>query len=120
MVHYCENANCGLPFSRNTKKEKYCHKCRRSGAAYYTPAETVTKVCPICETEFQTNYSRKVYCSKRCRELADTRGNPEVIKKCEYCAKKFTATDTRQKYCGKTCYSLAKAKRSKKNGHDND
>lgn len=118
MIHTCENTDCNLPFHRLTKKEKYCQRCRRSGVAYYKPADTIVKKCPTCSESFKTNYSRKVYCSKQCREAADTRGNPEVTKKCEYCGTAFKTTDTRKKYCGTEHYLKAKALRSNSNGND--
>ena len=120
MVHYCENVECGLPFYRLTQKEKYCHKCRRSGLAYYKPTPTVTKVCPVCKRKFETNNSRKIYCSAKCREEADTRGNKPIVKTCLVCSEQFKTTDTRRKYCSKECYKAAKAQRSKKNGTDSN
>ena len=116
MIHLCENTDCGLPFYGLTKKEKYCHRCRRSGVAYYKPADILVKQCPICAKSFETNYSRKVYCSHPCREAADTRGNPEVTRRCDYCGDTFEATDTRRKYCSALHYIEAKALRSKNNG----
>lgn len=119
MVHKCENVDCRLPFYRLTKKEKYCHRCRKSGAAYYKPAPTLEKECPGCGESFKTSHSKKIYCSQICRETADTRGNPEVTKKCKYCGKGFRTSDTRRTYCGDPCYRAAKALRSKNGTNHN-
>ena len=120
MVHYCQNEKCGLPFHALTQKEKFCHKCRRTGVAYYTPAPTLDRKCPTCGKSFATNHSKKIYCSQTCREAADIRGNKEMIKVCKQCGIKFETTDTRKKYCSKSCYIEAKALRSKRNGNDHD
>lgn len=120
MVHYCENPNCGLPFNRLTKKEKFCHKCRKTGEAYYRKIKPIEKTCIVCGTKFVSHYSRKVYCSKECREAADTRGNAPILKECEFCGTEFKTTDSRKRYCSKNCYRNAKKMRSKKNADDND
>lgn len=114
MVTRCKNKKCNLPFTRLTKNQKYCPKCRANGEAYYTQKDKEEKECKTCGNIFLTNKALKVYCCKACREAADKRYKKLHIKICEWCGVQFETTDSRKKYHSKDCYIKAKANRSTK------
>jgi hypothetical protein len=114
MIKYCKNDDCGLPFNALTAREKFCGKCRRTGAAYYKKKLAVIKTCPVCKEKFETHRSNKKYCSAFCREEADTRGGKEIRVICKHCAVGFLTTNKNRRYCSKQHYIAAKALRSKK------
>ncbi|MBQ4528954.1 MAG: hypothetical protein II998_12880 [Clostridia bacterium] len=64
----------------------------------------VKKVCPYCKCSFNSRKNAKVFCRKRCAELAKKR----VLKEnkshmCQWCAKKFRSPEYRRKFCSESC-----------------
>lgn len=85
-------------------------------------------ICPICKREFFTSRSRKIYCSKDCRDKAQHKRNYKHIlseyrirkslppKKhiCPICKKEFIIPYGNQIYCSKYCRDKAYDKRNYK------
>lgn len=74
------------------------------------------RVCKECGKPFETNHSKKIFCSWECqRENAKVRAREyartyqkkyKAAKKCKYCGKDFEAGRGKQ-YCSTECKSKA-------------
>jgi len=60
------------------------------------------RVCKYCGVEFETNYSRKIYCCYEHKER-DRHPKKELTKICPICDKEFKTIYTRQIYCSMKC-----------------
>lgn len=68
------------------------------------------KICPICESEFESKDKRQKYCSKKCKYKAKVNKEKEnrlYSKKCKYCGKVFIG-NKKTKYCSDDCSKKAK------------
>jgi hypothetical protein len=93
---------------------KYCSKkCRIDHeAAYNSNKRRRKKVCVICKSKFN-NVGRKIYCSTKCRNRAQTikdklegrvRAKRLGKRNCKTCGLEFEAYEgKREKYCSKIC-----------------
>lgn len=64
--HGWETAKLKGEARRNTAYKEELKKLRKE-------QRMMTKVCPVCGEEFQTDNPRKVYCSERCKNKAKSR-----------------------------------------------
>jgi len=76
--------------------------------------EKFTRVCPVCDKEFETIYYDKRYCNVKCKNRKNVKSilekNKEkaavkVIDKrfCMYCGKEFETTSHNKKFCTYEC-----------------
>jgi len=71
----------------------------------------MVKTCEICGKEFETGYSFKKYCSKKCRRLSlNARQNLKrqraakvEIHTCQNCGKQFETANKQKVYCSPKC-----------------
>ena len=66
---------CGVKFQSDRRK-MYCSvSCSKkaSNVRCGVTKKQYTKVCPVCNEEFTTVYTRKIYCSDRCLGRAKER-----------------------------------------------
>lgn len=67
------------------------------------------KVCPQCGKEFETNYSKKIYCSNECQIEAKLLKRREAnkaklfLKTCPHCRHEFAPKRVNQIYCSDKC-----------------
>ncbi len=80
IVHNRTCYRCGKPFSTTVNRKIYCDECRtqaaKEGKSVYYAMVTKRKreekkvfekrICPVCGGEFETSYSKKIYCSDKC------------------------------------------------------
>lgn len=74
----------------------------------------MTKQCPVCGKEFETNRNYQKYCSPQCKKEAKRQNNARRYKHknpkliiCPMCKKTFLRTEGNQKYCSPECASEA-------------
>lgn len=77
------------------------------------PKEVLHKVCPCCGRPFETEYSRKIYCSSRCKNKVvqkafNQRKKAELTITCAICGNQFTSTDGRRKCCSPECTAISR------------
>ena len=131
---------CGVKFQSDRRK-MYCSvSCSKkaSNVRCGVTKKQYTKVCPVCNEEFTTVYTRKIYCSDRClgrakerqkhisweehtsklaaekkarlQAKAEQRKQHEEERECVICGKPFTCLETDQR---KTCSSECSSKYAK-------
>lgn len=65
--------------------------------------------CPVCGTEWEKKSLSAIYCSIKCRSLADQKRRKSVVERsCEWCGKAFTTGEYelkkgRGKFCSRAC-----------------
>ncbi len=77
------------------------------------------RVCKECGKEFETNYSRKIYCSYECQrealKIMNRKRVSEFQKKyrntCRWCKTEFRGGRS-QRYCSPDCKAAAREKRA--------
>lgn len=71
------------------------------------------KICLVCNKEFKTNYSFKIYCSVECYRLGHNNKNNFMNRKkifnivCPICKKRFDATNNLKIFCSFKCMNEA-------------
>lgn len=62
-------------------------------------------ICKICNTDFQKNHARQVYCSLECKKTNKNlkRKKQPTITNCVICTKEFVQKRKDNKTCGSTC-----------------
>lgn len=65
----------------------------------------MTKICPVCNNEFKTNISSKIYCSEECKN--NNFYNFEYNKVCKVCKNSFVTKNISNKYCSENCKEIA-------------
>lgn len=75
----------------------------------YKPVEPVNKKCACCGVEFVAHRKNKIYCSRKCRDVAykrskgqDSRLEPRQVK-CVVCGVEFKTTNPSKKTCSENC-----------------
>jgi very-short-patch-repair endonuclease len=99
--------SCGREFSyipyKRRPHRKYCgHACAR-----IAQSNKVSKMCPVCNKEFQipaSNATRYTVCSIQCR------GINTLHRKCARCGKEFTAHSQDIRHCSEICRRPASIK----------
>lgn len=61
------------------------------------------KICPICGAVFETKYSGRIYCSKKCCNKANRPKKHLQIKFCAYCGKEFETSNHLKIFCSDRC-----------------
>ena len=67
----------------------------------------ITKLCPICKNNFETDRNAKMYCSDECKKKSLQK--PERTFVCQCCGKDFKSVRKR-KYCDPSCRSYFEGK----------
>lgn len=63
-----------------------------------------SKICPICNNQFQTKNNCKIYCGAKCRNSVSNIKRKKIYEKiCFICSEKFKTTNSLKKYCKKQC-----------------
>lgn len=101
---------CGKEYIKRYKTSRWCsHECNK---ALYREEHKTTyiKVCPICGTEFETSYSRAVYCGSLCAFKARSIKSLEYAKRashepmaCAECGGEFIPKSKASRFCSKEC-----------------
>lgn len=80
----------------------------------YKPVEPVNKKCACCGVEFIAHRKNKIYCSRKCKDVAlrrskgqDSRLEPRQVE-CVICGAVFKTTNPTKKTCSKTCSDVLK------------
>ena len=60
----------------------------------------ITKLCPICKNNFETDRNAKMYCSDECLKISKRKSERTFV--CENCEKEFKSIRKR-KFCTPTC-----------------
>ena len=119
--------HCGKEFEIDfsIKRKRFCSKeCRRisySKADKEKRAGNKIKKCVWCGKEYVRNSNIQLYCSKKCKNVADERIKKQVyyaskyekklVNTCLFCNKEFNTYTKGVKYCSKECLELGKAKK---------
>ena len=96
----CELPDCNKKFIPE-KNQKFCCKAHRLKSYHAKPPKMIDKICLKCDTPFQTQYTKKVYCSKECQGRQIHKPIPE--RPCEYCSTVFQPTVPQGAYCSTRC-----------------
>lgn len=89
---------CGVTFSRNSNRQKYCSSCR----------DGAIKKCEQCDSHFRmVSGSSGRFCSRKCWYEIYKRSND---KECAVCKKIFHPKHSRQKTCSYDCSYIHKTK----------
>ena len=80
----------------------------------------MTKICPQCGREFETENIRQAYCSDRCRrqygsqkQYGSKGKKPLLTKECPMCHKIFYTARAKQIYCGPECRQKIKNQKNR-------
>lgn len=110
---------CQQPFKAISERHRYCKPCGKTLIVKVSP---ITKLCPVCNTNFATSHKSKICCSRKCANIrlkaAQNKGKQEdqkkeaVEKQCPTCNNKFVVKK-QQIYCSPNCRPLSNRVRSK-------
>lgn len=128
LVWKCRCLVCGNKFE-GQKGRKYCGQAcgklaqleklkqqteRRKLASQENAKSVFSKVCKICNVQFETNKLSRVYCGQACREQgamqsfarsAEKHKKPPVVhtRVCLNCSTEFTTNNGTKRYCSEEC-----------------
>jgi hypothetical protein len=102
---------CGRMFTPYRPYQHYCcdaHRVKytkgRPKKSYYTKKPIETRYCKECKKPFETNDSKRQYCSKECYELHEEKRLKHAEERvCFVCGKSFTTTHWLKRYCSEEC-----------------
>lgn len=100
---------CGRMFTPYRSFQRYCCEAHRikygkGKESTYVKKKMETKTCKQCGKTFETNDSKRHYCSAECYEAFQRarRATPE-IRRCLVCEKEFVSTHWSKRYCSAEC-----------------
>ncbi len=93
---YCPD--CKKQYNKQYKKENPDKvKYKRKDPVVYN------KICKVCNSIFETNFNKKLYCSSDCTNSAILKRKKEVRRKFKSCVTCGKENLTKSKYCSKEC-----------------